>query len=76
VKAAVLRAIEAWQANPDRPRGKCLRTPTCSAYGHHAISQYGLPRGGTMTAWRIFTCNRCMQPAGGSGTRKGNPGAY
>ena len=61
MKAAVLRAIEAWQANLGRPRGKCLCKPTCSAYGHHAISQHGLLRGGIMTAWRVFTCNSCMQ---------------
>jgi putative component of membrane protein insertase Oxa1/YidC/SpoIIIJ protein YidD len=60
VKAAVLRVIEAWQANPSRVRGMCRGTPTCSVYGHRAISQYGLLRGGTMTAWRVFTCNDCM----------------
>lgn len=60
MKAAVLRAIEAWQRNPNRPRGLCLQTPTCSVYGYQAISRYGVARGGVMTAWRIFRCNGCM----------------
>lgn len=61
MKAAVLRTIEAWQQNPNRTRGLCLRSPTCSVYGHQAISRYGLFRGGLMTAWRVFTCNRCVR---------------
>jgi uncharacterized protein len=60
MKKAALRVIEAWQQNPDRVRGLCLRTPTCSVYAHEAISRHGLIRGGVMSAWRIFTCNRCM----------------
>ena len=63
MKAWVLRMIEAWQASPNRPRGLCLRTPTCSAYGHQAISQKGVLRGGVMTAWRIFTCIGCLVAA-------------
>jgi putative component of membrane protein insertase Oxa1/YidC/SpoIIIJ protein YidD len=61
MKATVLRLIEAWQTNPNRKRGLCLQIPTCSVYGHRAISQYGLIRGGTLTAWRIFTCNGCVR---------------
>jgi hypothetical protein len=57
LQRAVLRMIEAWQENPDRPRGTCLHTPTCSAYGHRAISEHGVVAGGFMTAWRIFRCN-------------------
>lgn len=57
----VLRMIEAWQASPSRKRGLCLQRPTCSVYGHRAISEYGLIRGGVMTAWRVFTCNGCMR---------------
>lgn len=60
MKAAMLRLIEAWQQNPNRKRGMCLKTPTCSAYGHHVINRYGFVRGGIMTAWRIFKCNGCM----------------
>jgi hypothetical protein len=61
-KASALRAIEAWQRNPSRPRGMCLHTPTCSVYGHQAISRHGIVRGGIMTAWRVFRCNRCLTP--------------
>jgi uncharacterized protein len=60
MKARVLRAIEAWQVNPDRVRGLCRQTPTCSVYGHRAISRYGVIRGGTMTAARIVRCNGCL----------------
>ena len=63
MKAWVLRMIEAWQASPNRPRGLCLRTPTCSVYGHQTISEYGVLCGGVMTAWRIFTCNGCFVTA-------------
>ena len=61
MKRTVLRLIEAWQVNPDRKRGLCLQSPTCSVYGHRAISRYGLICGGVMTAWRVFTCNGCMR---------------
>jgi hypothetical protein len=61
MKQAVLRLIEVWQDNPDRKRGLCLQHPTCSVYGHRAISRYGLIRGGVMTAWRVFTCNGFMK---------------
>jgi putative component of membrane protein insertase Oxa1/YidC/SpoIIIJ protein YidD len=63
MKRAALRAIEAWQANQNRPRGRCLRTPTCSVYGHQVISRHGVLRGAVMTAWRIFTCNGCLTAA-------------
>jgi uncharacterized protein len=62
MKAAALRAIEAWQRHPDRPRGMCRKRPTCSVYAHDAISRYGLIRGGVMAAWRILTCNGCVTP--------------
>ena len=65
MKARALRMIEAWQANPHRMRGRCLQTPTCSAYAHHAISRCGILRGGVMTGWRIFKCNRCLSPRDG-----------
>jgi putative component of membrane protein insertase Oxa1/YidC/SpoIIIJ protein YidD len=65
MKTTVLRMIEAWQASPDRKRGLCLQSPTCSVYGHRAISKYGLIRGGAMTAWRVCTCNRCLRSRAG-----------
>lgn len=68
MKRAVLRAIEAWQANQNRPRGRCLHTPTCSAYGHQVIRRHGVLRGGVMTAWRICTCNGCLSAAPGRST--------
>ncbi|HEY5397319.1 MAG TPA: membrane protein insertion efficiency factor YidD [Trebonia sp.] len=61
-RQGVLQAIEAWQRNPARPRGMCLHTPTCSVYGHAAITRYGLLRGGFMAAWRVFRCNSCLLP--------------
>ena len=74
MRALLLRMIEAWQANPDRPRGLCVRTPTCSVYGHQAIGRYGAVRGGAMTAWRVFTCNGCLAgPAGPAGPAGGSP---
>ncbi len=60
LKHGILKAIEAWQNNPHRPRGMCLHSPTCSVYGHQAITRYGLFRGGLMTAWRVLRCNRCL----------------
>jgi uncharacterized protein len=63
MKSTMLRMIEAWQRNPDRPRGMCLHRPTCSVYGHRAISRHGVLRGGVMTAWRIARCNRCARGA-------------
>ena len=62
-RQAVLRVIEAWQANPVRPRGMCLHTPTCSAYGHRAVSRHGLVIGGIMTAWRVIRCNPYLSGA-------------
>lgn len=70
MKAQVLRAIEAWQVNPDRVRGLCRQTPTCSVYGHRAISRYGVPRGGIMTAGRILRCNGCLARSAAAAARK------
>lgn len=39
------------------PHGYCRFYPTCSQYGHEAISKYGIFKGGVMTAWRIMRCN-------------------
>jgi putative membrane protein insertion efficiency factor len=35
----------------------CRYYPSCSAYGLAAVQQYGVVRGGMMTAWRILRCN-------------------
>jgi putative component of membrane protein insertase Oxa1/YidC/SpoIIIJ protein YidD len=70
MKAQVLRAIEAWQANPDRVRGLCRQTPTCSVYGHRAISRYGVLCGGIMTAGRILRCNGCLARSADTAAQK------
>jgi putative component of membrane protein insertase Oxa1/YidC/SpoIIIJ protein YidD len=70
MKAQVLRAIEAWQVNPDRVRGLCRQTPTCSVYGHRAISRYGVLRGGIMTAGRILRCNGCLARSAAAAAQK------
>ncbi len=35
----------------------CRFEPTCSTYAIQAIHQYGLLKGGAMSAWRIVRCN-------------------
>lgn len=35
----------------------CRFYPTCSEYGHQAIGQYGVIKGGLMAAWRVLRCN-------------------
>ncbi|UCF70444.1 MAG: membrane protein insertion efficiency factor YidD [candidate division WOR-3 bacterium] len=35
----------------------CRFEPTCSTYAIKAIRQYGLLKGGAMSAWRIVRCN-------------------
>jgi len=59
LRRVALRLIEGWQANQNRPRGLCLHRPTCSAYGHRAISERGFFVGGLMTAWRVLRSNGC-----------------
>ncbi|MAF13501.1 MAG: membrane protein insertion efficiency factor YidD [Parcubacteria group bacterium] len=39
------------------PYGYCRFYPTCSEYGHQAVSKYGVIKGGLITAWRILRCN-------------------
>ena len=70
MKAQVLRAIEAWQVNPDRVRGLCRQAPTCSVYGYRAISRYGVLCGGIMTAGRIFRCNGCLARSAAAAAQK------
>lgn len=39
------------------PEGFCQFYPTCSEYGHQAITKNGLVVGGFKTALRILRCN-------------------
>lgn len=39
------------------PYGFCRFTPTCSHYGYHAISKYGIFKGGFLCVYRIMRCN-------------------
>jgi putative membrane protein insertion efficiency factor len=41
----------------------CRFVPSCSEYGHEAITRYGVIRGGIMATWRVLRCN----PWGGHG---------
>jgi len=35
----------------------CRYYPSCSAYGLGAVQQFGVVKGGVLTAWRIIRCN-------------------
>ncbi|RLC57474.1 MAG: membrane protein insertion efficiency factor YidD [Chloroflexi bacterium] len=35
----------------------CKYQPTCSHYGHEAISRHGVFKGIWLTAWRLVRCN-------------------
>ena len=37
--------------------GACKYQPTCSHYGHEAISRHGAIKGIWLTAWRLVRCN-------------------
>ena len=37
--------------------GACKYQPTCSHYGHEAISRHGAIKGIWLAAWRIVRCN-------------------
>ena len=41
----------------------CRFEPSCSAYAHDALAEYGVIRGSAMALWRIARCN----PLGGHG---------
>ena len=58
-----LRGIEAYQGARSGAVSPCRFTPSCSEYGHEAIAEHGLMRGGRLAAWRILRCN----PIGGHG---------
>lgn len=39
------------------PYGYCRFHPTCSEYGHQAISRHGIFKGIAMGTWRVLRCN-------------------
>nr|WP_242624686.1 membrane protein insertion efficiency factor YidD [Krasilnikovia cinnamomea] len=53
---AALAAIRAYRKVSPRLPTRCRFTPTCSAYGHEAISRYGLRRGSALAAARVRRC--------------------
>ncbi|UCD18851.1 MAG: membrane protein insertion efficiency factor YidD [candidate division WOR-3 bacterium] len=55
---AAILLIRLYQVTAGRiiPR-VCRFEPTCSTYAMQAIRQYGLLKGGAMSAWRIVRCN-------------------
>lgn len=40
----------------------CRFEPTCSEYSAHAISKYGILKGGLMSVKRILKCNPFTKP--------------
>ena len=56
----VIRLYQAARAGRPSP---CRYTPSCSHYGHEAITRHGALRGGWLTARRISRCH----PWGGYG---------
>ena len=42
--------------SPALPR-RCKYEPTCSRYALEAITEFGVPRGIVLAAWRLLRCN-------------------
>lgn len=36
---------------------RCKYYPTCSHYAEQAVREYGVVRGGVLSAWRLLRCN-------------------
>jgi uncharacterized protein len=56
-KQVLLRMIEHWQANPNRPRGHCVFEPTCSKYARDALDAHGPLFAGLLIVRRVLRCN-------------------
>jgi len=59
----MIRAIEAYQRAFEGRPSPCRFFPSCSEYGHEAISVHGARRGAWLTARRLVRC----RPFGPSG---------
>ena len=64
-KLAVLKTIRVYQRliSPDHgplrvlyPHGFCRFHPSCSSYTYQAVERFGIIRGLSLGAWRIFRC--------------------
>jgi len=55
----LLVLIRGYQAflSPSLASNTCRFYPSCSHFGYQAIYQYGVLKGGLMTAWRVLRCN-------------------
>ncbi len=58
MRPVALGAIRLYQRfiSPSWPAA-CKYQPTCSHYGHEAISRHGVIKGIRLTAWRLVRCN-------------------
>jgi putative membrane protein insertion efficiency factor len=58
MKPVALGAIRFYQRllSPFWP-GDCKYQPTCSHYGHEAITRHGFFKGVSLASWRIVRCN-------------------
>jgi putative membrane protein insertion efficiency factor len=59
----MLRTIEWYQRGAEGRPSPCRFFPSCSEYGHEAITAYGAGRGGWLTLRRLLRC----RPFGPSG---------
>jgi putative membrane protein insertion efficiency factor len=58
MKTVLLALIRFWQRTISRALPPtCRFVPSCSEYGYQAISQYGVFRGGWLSAKRIARCH-------------------
>ena len=58
MKAAILGLIHIYRKflSPTLP-AVCRFYPSCSHYGHEAISEFGMIRGGWLAIWRVLRCH-------------------
>lgn len=58
VRSLVLAPITLYRrfVSPLIPR-RCRFEPTCSAYAHQAVREFGILRGLVLAGWRLLRCN-------------------